>query len=75
MVSRIYCDRCNKEIPPADNIFYGTDDDSWYQGHDICQSCSVDIELLKSAAQSAAIKNISIGEALQRWLGVYKKDE
>jgi hypothetical protein len=66
----IHCDRCGKSLGIMDEQV----DEDWYPGQDICADCSTDIEMIKGAAQSAAIQGIGLGEAFKRWLGAYQDD-
>lgn len=73
MATRTFCDRCGKELSSPEEVF--VEDNHYYSGQDICNECSLDIEIVKSAAQAAAIKGISVGQALRQWLKIYQDDE
>lgn len=70
MVSRTFCDRCGSEFTlPDEHLFQN--DDRYYWGKDICRNCSLDVEIIKTAAQDAAIAGTSISQALLKWKQAY----
>lgn len=65
-MKRTFCDRCGNEL-----LFHQDELVEDYPDKDICANCAVDIEILKAALVAAAIKGISLGQALKKWSEAY----